>query len=154
MQRMHPKAKSHTHKGMFVKADAKELTYKGIKGPEKEHTIKVDDKTKVTLDGKDAKLADLKADNYLVIADEGGWPPAIAASTDGPSAQGRSKQGSILHSMLHIKKRCLPRPWLHALPWGRIVTVYRERRRSDGKEHQFIRDGADGYSLVAHGSCA
>ena len=78
------KAKSHTHKGLFVKADATELTYKGVKAPNKEHTIKVDDKTKVTLEGKDAKLADLKADNYLVIVDEGGLATSIEASLMAP----------------------------------------------------------------------
>ena len=80
-----PKPKTHTHKGTFVKVDKDELTYKGLKTPFKEHQIKIDEmKTKVTLDEKDAKLADLKADYYLTITDEGGLATAIAALNKAP----------------------------------------------------------------------
>ncbi|HZK82221.1 MAG TPA: hypothetical protein VFC46_14160 [Humisphaera sp.] len=76
--------KTHTHHGTFVKADSTELTYKGMKAPNKEHTIKITDTTKVTLEGKDAKIADLKADFYLTITDEGGTATAISATAEAP----------------------------------------------------------------------
>ncbi|HET6250778.1 MAG TPA: hypothetical protein VFE47_24020 [Tepidisphaeraceae bacterium] len=79
-------AKTHKHTGTFVKIDSGVMTYKGLRAPNKEHTIKVDDaKTKVTVEGKDAKLADIKADMYLTITDEDGTAVAIAATATAPT---------------------------------------------------------------------
>jgi hypothetical protein len=75
-------AKPKTTKGHFVKVDGQVLTYKGgAKGTGKEHTVKIDDKTKVTIDGKDAKVADLKADAVIDVTEVEGTATAIAANT-------------------------------------------------------------------------
>jgi hypothetical protein len=71
--------------GHFVKVDGMELTYKGgAKGTGKEHTVKIDDKTKITLDGKEAKVTDLKADMYIEVTAEKDVASLIAASTTPP----------------------------------------------------------------------
>ena len=74
-------------KGHLVKVDGTSLTYKaGRKGTGKEHTIKTDDSTKVTLDDKEAKLADLKEGVYLEITEEKGVATTIAASSTTPAS--------------------------------------------------------------------
>ena len=81
-------AKTHKHKGTFVKFADGVLTYKGAKEPHKEHTIKVTEKTTVTLDDKEVKLADLKEGQYLtIITDDTDKTTAtsIVASTTAPT---------------------------------------------------------------------
>jgi hypothetical protein len=79
-------AKPKVHKGHFVKVDDKVLTYKGgVKGKGTDHTIKIDEKTKVTIDGKEAKVTDLKGDIYLEITEMDGTASLIAASTTPPA---------------------------------------------------------------------
>src|SRR5437016_11443591 len=74
-------AKPKVVKGHFVKVDGKEVTFKGgAKGTGKEHTVKIDDKTKVTVDGKEAKIEDLKGDVYVEITETDGVASIIAAS--------------------------------------------------------------------------
>ena len=57
--------KADTHDGTFVKADDKTLTMKG-KG-DKEHSHALAKDVKVTLDGKEAKLADIKAGTKIKV---------------------------------------------------------------------------------------
>ena len=58
--------KSAPHKGVFEKVDGKNVYYKGgAKGTGQEWYLASDDKTKVTIDGKDGALADLKAGQVL-----------------------------------------------------------------------------------------
>jgi hypothetical protein len=72
-------------KGHFVKVEDKVVTYKGgLKGTGKEHTVKIDDKTKITLDGKDAKIADLKVDVYIEVTEVDDVATLIAAQTKTP----------------------------------------------------------------------
>ena len=60
--------KSAPKKGIFEKVDGKNLYYKGgAKGTGQEWYLATDDKTKVTIDGKDAALADLKAGQVLTF---------------------------------------------------------------------------------------
>ena len=88
--------KPKVHKGHFVKLDGKTVTYKGgAKGTGKEHTVKVDDNTKVTLDDKDAKLEDLKDGIYVEITEEKGVATKIAALTNPPT---NSKSGKAAAS--------------------------------------------------------
>ena len=75
------------HPGHFVKVEDKVVTYKGgAKGTGKDHTVKIDDKTKVTIDGKDGKIEDIKADEYIEITAAKDQPATlIAASSTGPT---------------------------------------------------------------------
>jgi hypothetical protein len=57
-------AKASTLEGTFVKVDGAKLV---LTVKDKETTVATTDKTTVTLDGKDAKLADLKAGVKLVV---------------------------------------------------------------------------------------
>ena len=60
--------------GVLVKVDGKDVIYKGgAKGTGKEWQLATDDKTKITLDGKEAKLDDLKQGQSLklTISSEG-----------------------------------------------------------------------------------
>lgn len=78
--------KPKVHKGVFVKVDNNVVTYHGgVKGKGKEYTIKIDDSTKVTLDGKDAKIADIKGDTYIEITETKGTASAITALTTPPA---------------------------------------------------------------------
>jgi hypothetical protein len=71
--------------GHFVKVDGMEVTYKGgAKGTGKEHTVKIDDKTKVTIDGKEAKITDIKPDTLIEITIEKDVATVIAADTTPP----------------------------------------------------------------------
>jgi hypothetical protein len=60
----------------------------------KEVTVVTDDKTAVTIDGKEAKVADLKADMYALVTPETGTAQKILARTKlegGPGKGGRKK---------------------------------------------------------------
>jgi len=57
--------KADTHDGKVVKVDGEKLTMTDKAG--KEHTHAVSKIAKVTIDGKDAKLADLKAGQDITV---------------------------------------------------------------------------------------
>jgi len=59
--------KADTHEGTFVKAaaDGKSFTMKSKEGKEHSHDLAAD--AKVSCDGKDCKLADLKADVKIKV---------------------------------------------------------------------------------------
>jgi len=57
--------KGDTHEGTFVKGDAKAFTMKGKDDKEHSHDLAAD--AKVTLDGKDAKIGDLKAGTKIKV---------------------------------------------------------------------------------------
>jgi hypothetical protein len=57
--------KGDTHEGTFVKGDAKSFTMKGKDDKEHSHDLAAD--AKVTCDGKDCKITDLKAGNKLKV---------------------------------------------------------------------------------------
>jgi hypothetical protein len=50
----------------------------------KEVTVATDDKTVFTLDGKDAKLADMKADLFVRVTPKEGTATKVVASTKAP----------------------------------------------------------------------
>ena len=81
--------------GQFVSMDDKGITFKGgKKGKGKEVTVKFDDSTKFTIDGKDVTLADaqkqLKAEEYIEVTTQGKDADKVvvlvAASTTGAPA--------------------------------------------------------------------
>jgi hypothetical protein len=81
--------KTKPHPGHFVSFDGKELVVKGgAKGTGKEHKIKVDDKTKYTIDGKDVTVDDaqkgLKADEYVEVTSVDHVATLVAAMTTAP----------------------------------------------------------------------
>ncbi|MDB5304399.1 MAG: hypothetical protein JWM97_1948 [Phycisphaerales bacterium] len=80
--------------GHFVKIDGKNLVYKGgPAGKGKEHTIVIDDKTKVTVDGKEAKIDDLKEGTYIEVTVVEKVATVVAASTT-PPAKAEPKSGA------------------------------------------------------------
>ena len=59
-------------------------------GDKKDHKVKTDDKTKITLDGKDAKLTDLKEGQEVAITpgtEKGAAASEIEATTAAPAAK-------------------------------------------------------------------
>ena len=86
-----PKPKVHHHKGQLISASSTELVYKGMKANSKEHTVKVDDKTTVTLEGKPAKLSDLKADLYVTLTENEGVITEVAATATAPAHKDKPK---------------------------------------------------------------
>jgi len=59
-------------------------------GDKKDHKVMTDDKTKITLDGKDAKLSDLAANQEVVItpgAEKGAPASEIEATSAAPAAK-------------------------------------------------------------------
>ena len=73
--------------GKIVKIDGDKITVKthARKGAEgKEVVVTTDDNTVFTLDGKDAKLADLKADMYVYATPAKGTATKVIASTEEP----------------------------------------------------------------------
>jgi hypothetical protein len=74
-------AADKTHEGKVVSAGNGKLVMTDNDG-KNEHTHAIAATTKITLDGKDAKLADLKAgDNIKVTQDGTGAVTAVAATT-------------------------------------------------------------------------
>jgi hypothetical protein len=66
----HVQAKKHVMKGTLSSIDGDTLMVSVTSkktGEKKDHKVKADDKTKVMLDGKEAKLSDLKAGQELKI---------------------------------------------------------------------------------------
>ncbi len=57
--------KADTHEGTFVKADGNKFTMKGTDDKEHSHDLAAD--AKVTCDGKDCKITDLKAGTKLKV---------------------------------------------------------------------------------------
>lgn len=75
--------------GVLEKVDGKNIIYKGgAKGTGKEWLLVTDDKTKITLDGKEAKLDDLKEGQSLklAISSEG-----VLTKVDATSPKSKSK---------------------------------------------------------------
>src|SRR5688572_575984 len=73
-------AAEKTHEGKVVSVAEGKLKMTDNEG-KNEHTHDIGDTTKITLDGKDAKLADLKAgDKVKVTQDDAGKVTAVAAS--------------------------------------------------------------------------
>lgn len=87
----HVQAKKHVMKGTLSSIDGDTLMVSVVSkktGEKKDHKVVTDDKTKVTLDGKEAKLADLKAGQTLKITpgDNKGDPASeIEATSAAPS---------------------------------------------------------------------
>lgn len=84
------------HAGLFVDIGDKGLTFKGgPKGAGKVHTVKLDDNTKFTIDGKDTTRADaekaLKADEYIEVTAVDHVATLVAASTTGAPAPAPAK---------------------------------------------------------------
>lgn len=75
-------AKKTTLKGAVVKVDGTKLVVNsGKKGGNKEVTVETDDKTVVTIEGKDAKLADLKPGQHVTITPDTGVAQKIEVPT-------------------------------------------------------------------------
>lgn len=75
-------AKKGGLKGSVVKVDGGKLTItSGKKGAEKEVVVETSDKTVVTIEGKEAKLADLKAGQRVTISPETGVAEKIEVPT-------------------------------------------------------------------------
>jgi hypothetical protein len=62
--------KSGTHDGFVVKAGDGRLTMTAAKGAREEHTHVVAMDAKITLDGKEAKLEDLKKGDQITVTQE------------------------------------------------------------------------------------
>lgn len=81
-------APKHNHLGgKIVKIDGTNIVIKTwAHGDQesKEVTVATDDKTVFTLDGKDAKLADLKADLFVRVTPKEGTATKVEASTTRP----------------------------------------------------------------------
>jgi hypothetical protein len=77
----------HGMKGTIssVNADSVVVSVTDKKGTAKDHTIKTDSNTKITLDGKDAKVTDLKAGQEVTIT-PGAAHGDPAAAIDATSA--------------------------------------------------------------------
>ena len=63
-------AKDSTHEGKVVKVEAHKLTMIG-KGKEENHTHEVGKDAKITIDGKEAKLSDLKEGQNIRVSMHG-----------------------------------------------------------------------------------
>lgn len=93
-------APKHGHDGIggqIVKVDgANVIIKKHARGDEvaKEVTVVTDDKTVVTIDKKDAKVADLKADLYVYVMPAEGTATKIVASTEKPKFGGGHHDGA------------------------------------------------------------
>ncbi len=84
-------------RGTVVKVDGTNVVVKTMAargGEAKEVTVATDDKTVVTLDGKEAKLADLKADVYVSVIPVEGTATKITATTEAPARGGRAGGGA------------------------------------------------------------
>ena len=83
------KGEGHAHgvKGTISSVDADTVTVSVTdkKGAAKDHKVKTDSNTKITLDGKDAKLTDLKAGQTVTVT-PGSGHGAPAAAIDATSA--------------------------------------------------------------------
>ncbi len=80
--------------GVFEKIDGKNIIYKGgAKGTGKEWSLVTNDSTKVTIDGKDAMLSELKAGQQLklTIASTDGVVTKIEAATPKTKGSGSGK---------------------------------------------------------------
>jgi len=68
--------------GTVVKVDGANVT---VKAGEKEVVVVTDDKTAVTVDGKEAKVADLKAGMAVTVTPDTGTAAKIVATTPKPA---------------------------------------------------------------------
>lgn len=92
----HMQAKKRVMKGTLSSIDGDTLTVSVLSkktGEKKDHKVTADDKTKITLDGKDAKLSDLKAGQTLKITpgDNKGDPASEIEATSAAAAPSDSK---------------------------------------------------------------
>lgn len=71
------KEKKSKHQGTVVSASAETLVMTDAKGKEHSHSIGAE--TKVTLDGKMAQAADLKAGDKITVTQEGDKVVSVAA---------------------------------------------------------------------------
>lgn len=69
------------------------LTVTSKKGKTRERSVKVDDKTKITLDGIDAKLSDLKKDQQVTVKLEHRLATEIVATSAHTSGTGTASTG-------------------------------------------------------------
>ena len=77
------KPKAKTLKGAVVKVDGTNLVIKAGKEG-KETTVSTNNETKVTIEGKDAKLADLKADQLVTVTPAEGTAQTIVVAAPKP----------------------------------------------------------------------
>jgi ABC-type enterochelin transport system substrate-binding protein len=68
--------------GTVVKVDGANVT---VKAAEKEVVVATNDKTVVTIDGKEAKVADLKAGMAVTVTPDTGTATKIVATTPKPA---------------------------------------------------------------------
>ena len=90
-------AKTTSQRGQVVKVDGVNLVVKTrVPGgtDTKEVTVVTDAKTVVTLDEKEAKLADLKADVYVTVTPVTGTAVKVVASTKAPVRPGGPRGGA------------------------------------------------------------
>jgi len=81
-------AKPTTLKGVVVKVDGAKVTVKTGKGDEaKDVVVTTDDDTKVTIDKKEAKVADLKEGMRVIVTPAEGTAKKIVAYTPKPKKQ-------------------------------------------------------------------
>ena len=80
-------------RGKVVKVDGANVVVKtwARQGEGKDVTVVTDDKTVVTLDEKEAKVADLKADMYVLVTPAEGTAEKIVATTKAPERPKRDK---------------------------------------------------------------
>jgi hypothetical protein len=71
--------KADSHEGTFVKADEKTITMKGKSDKEHSHDLAKD--VKVTIDGKEAKIGDIKAGTKIKVTLADKKATKIEAST-------------------------------------------------------------------------
>ncbi|MGE5608099.1 MAG: hypothetical protein ACM359_02490 [Bacillota bacterium] len=76
------KKDAKTVAGQIVKVDGSKITVKSKGTDAKETTITVDDKTKITVDGKSAKLADLKEGQHVKVTPGTSAAKKITATTE------------------------------------------------------------------------
>ena len=76
-------------KGKVVKASEKELVIKTGGKEGKEVTYTVDDKTKVTIDGKDGKITDLKEGQQVSVTPSSGTALTVEVKAAKPAKEGK-----------------------------------------------------------------
>ena len=72
-----------------VAEDGKSIVIMTMGKTPTEMTITVDEKTVYTLDGKDAKITDLKADLYVTVKPGTGTATTVDALTEKPKGKGK-----------------------------------------------------------------
>ena len=84
--------KSSAVKGLVTKVSGDKITIKSGHGDAaKEMEISTDTNTKVTIDGKDGKVGDIKEGNHVSVTPSSGTATAIEVHTGSPSKKGGDK---------------------------------------------------------------